>query len=170
MDPCTKIELSGFKSYKDAAPSEPFSSRINVVVGANGSGKSNFFHAIRFVLNDAFVNMRADERQQLLHAEAVLGDAAAPNAGAVQDFIHGEMEFCYGRGCVASVNPVWDQSELEGLLDDYTKTKQLLDYLDKLAYDLRRRKPIKKRLQVTVIGPTLGAWGIKNYGVKPVKA
>ncbi|GFH18490.1 hypothetical protein HaLaN_15307, partial [Haematococcus lacustris] len=39
-------------------------------------------------------------------AEAVLGDAAAPNAGAVQDFIHGEMEFCYGRGCVASVNPV----------------------------------------------------------------
>ncbi|KAL6760771.1 hypothetical protein V8C86DRAFT_1039267 [Haematococcus lacustris] len=103
-------------------------------------------------------------------AEAVLGDAAAPNAGAVQDFIHGEMEFCYGRGCVASVNPVWDQSELEGLLDDYTKTKQLLeDYLDKLAYDLRRRKPIKKRLQVTVIGPTLGAWGIKNYGVKPVK-
>ncbi|GFH18694.1 uncharacterized protein HaLaN_15542 [Haematococcus lacustris] len=100
-------------------------------------------------------------------AEAVLGDAAAPNAGAVQDFIHGEMEFCYGRGCVASVNPVWDQSELEGLLDDYTKL--LEDYLDKLAYDLRRRKPIKKRLQVTVIGPTLGAWGIKNYGVKPVK-
>ncbi|KAL6755734.1 RecF/RecN/SMC N terminal domain-containing protein [Haematococcus lacustris] len=53
----SQIELSGFKSYKDAAPSEPFSPRINVVVGANGSGKSNFFHAIRFVLNDAFVNM-----------------------------------------------------------------------------------------------------------------
>ncbi|KAL6760778.1 RecF/RecN/SMC [Haematococcus lacustris] len=72
-----QIELSGFKSYKDAAPSEPFSPRINVVVGANGSGKSNFFHAIRFVLNDAFVNMRADERQQLLHEGA---GAAVPQA------------------------------------------------------------------------------------------
>jgi structural maintenance of chromosome 3 (chondroitin sulfate proteoglycan 6) len=104
-----QIELSGFKSYKDASPPEPFSPYINVVVGANGSGKSNFFHgngfcmvdpmcfgpssngvfsiqhstlppcsptaAIRFVLNDAFTNMRAEERQQLLHVSdmALLG-------------------------------------------------------------------------------------------------
>ncbi|KAJ8439363.1 hypothetical protein Cgig2_022500 [Carnegiea gigantea] len=50
-------------------------------VGANGSGKSNFFHvwlsingsakflyvAIRFVLSDLFQNLRSDERHALLH-------------------------------------------------------------------------------------------------------
>lgn len=42
---CTlQIELSGFKSYKQSGTPEPFSPHINVVVGANGSGKSNFFH------------------------------------------------------------------------------------------------------------------------------
>ncbi|KAG1671785.1 hypothetical protein FOA52_000162 [Chlamydomonas sp. UWO 241] len=60
------IELCGFKSYKDRLTTEPFSPKINVVVGANGSGKSNFFHAIRFLLNDV-TQMRAEERQQLLH-------------------------------------------------------------------------------------------------------
>jgi structural maintenance of chromosome 3 (chondroitin sulfate proteoglycan 6) len=40
----SQIELSGFKSYKEAATGEPLSEGINVVVGANGSGKSNFFH------------------------------------------------------------------------------------------------------------------------------
>lgn len=39
-------------------------------VGANGSGKSNFFHAIRFVLSDIFVQLRAEDRQQLLHEGA----------------------------------------------------------------------------------------------------
>lgn len=39
-----QIELCGFKSYKDKLLTAPFSPKINVVVGANGSGKSNFFH------------------------------------------------------------------------------------------------------------------------------
>jgi len=43
----SQIELHGFKSYKEASISEPFSPGINVVVGANGSGKSNFFHGER---------------------------------------------------------------------------------------------------------------------------
>ncbi|KAF8989039.1 P-loop containing nucleoside triphosphate hydrolase protein [Cyathus striatus] len=46
---------------------EPFSSRHNVVVGRNGSGKSNFFAAIRFVLSDAYTSMSREERQALLH-------------------------------------------------------------------------------------------------------
>eukprot|EP00889_Picochlorum_renovo_P007796 jgi/Picre1/34826/NNA_002292.t1 len=47
--------------------------KINVVVGANGSGKSNFFHAIRFVLNvldDSSGALRQEERQRLLHEGA----------------------------------------------------------------------------------------------------
>ncbi|GAX82234.1 hypothetical protein CEUSTIGMA_g9662.t1 [Chlamydomonas eustigma] len=64
-----QIELCGFKTYKDRLETDLFSPKINVVVGANGSGKSNFFHAIRFVLNDVN-SMRVEERQSLLHEGA----------------------------------------------------------------------------------------------------
>lgn len=46
---------------------EPFSPGTNVIVGRNGSGKSNFFAAIRFVLSDAYTQMGREERQALLH-------------------------------------------------------------------------------------------------------
>lgn len=46
---------------------EPFSPGTNVVVGRNGSGKSNFFAAIRFVLSDAYTQLGREERQALLH-------------------------------------------------------------------------------------------------------
>jgi structural maintenance of chromosome 3 (chondroitin sulfate proteoglycan 6) len=68
-----QIELCGFKSYKDKLVTDEFSERINCVVGANGSGKSNFFHAIRFVLNDV-VAFRPEDRQQLLHVRAPLSE------------------------------------------------------------------------------------------------
>lgn len=38
-----------------------------MIVGRNGSGKSNFFAAIRFVLSDAYTQMGREERQALLH-------------------------------------------------------------------------------------------------------
>ncbi len=34
-----QVIIEGFKSYKDQLVIDPFSERINVVVGANGSGK-----------------------------------------------------------------------------------------------------------------------------------
>lgn len=46
---------------------EPFSPGTNVVVGRNGSGKSNFFAAIRFVLGDDYNNVGREDRQALLH-------------------------------------------------------------------------------------------------------
>ncbi|KAG0033841.1 Structural maintenance of chromosomes protein 3 [Podila clonocystis] len=61
------IIIQGFKSYKDQTITEPFSGQHNVIVGRNGSGKSNFFAAIRFVLSDAYTNMGREERQSLLH-------------------------------------------------------------------------------------------------------
>ena len=39
-------------------------------MGANGSGKSNFFHAIRFVIGDVFSSLRAEDRARLLHEGA----------------------------------------------------------------------------------------------------
>ncbi|RKO97584.1 RecF/RecN/SMC protein [Caulochytrium protostelioides] len=62
-----QIILQGFKSYKEQTVIEPFSSRHNVIVGRNGSGKSNFFWAIRFVLGDAYTSLTREERQSLLH-------------------------------------------------------------------------------------------------------
>ncbi|CAF1862831.1 unnamed protein product [Brassica oleracea] len=50
------------RATKKAVPKED--------VGANGSGKSNFFHAIRFVLSDIFQNLRNEDRHALLHEGA----------------------------------------------------------------------------------------------------
>ncbi|WVQ96685.1 hypothetical protein IAU59_003791 [Kwoniella sp. CBS 9459] len=61
------ITIQGFKSYRDQVAVDPFSPGHNVVVGRNGSGKSNFFSAIRFVLSDQYTKMSREERQRLLH-------------------------------------------------------------------------------------------------------
>ncbi|TPX14356.1 uncharacterized protein E0L32_005552 [Thyridium curvatum] len=62
-----QLIIQGFKSYKDQTVMEPFSPGVNVIVGRNGSGKSNFFAAIRFVLGDAYTQLSREERQSLLH-------------------------------------------------------------------------------------------------------
>lgn len=64
-----QVRIQGFKSYKEQISTEPFSPRLNVVVGKNGSGKSNFFKAIEFVLGDEeeYKRLGAQGRQQLLH-------------------------------------------------------------------------------------------------------
>eukprot|EP00913_Durusdinium_trenchii_P010461 g9808.t1 len=49
---------------------EDFSPGTNVVVGFNGSGKSNFFQAILFVLSDQYSSLRAETRKALLHEGA----------------------------------------------------------------------------------------------------
>ncbi|XP_073271974.1 structural maintenance of chromosomes protein 3 [Primulina huaijiensis] len=65
-----QVVIEGFKSYREQVATETFSPKVNCVVGANGSGKSNFFHAIRFVISDLFHNLRSEERQALLHEGA----------------------------------------------------------------------------------------------------
>lgn len=65
-----RITISGFKSYRDAIAVGPYSPGHNVVVGRNGSGKSNFFDAVRFVLSDTFSSLRAEDRVSLLHEGA----------------------------------------------------------------------------------------------------
>nr|POE68624.1 structural maintenance of chromosomes protein 3 [Quercus suber] len=65
-----QVIIEGFKSYREQVATEPFSPKVNCVVGANGSGKTNFFHAIRFVLSDLFQNLRSEDRHALLHEGA----------------------------------------------------------------------------------------------------
>ncbi|XP_039283231.1 structural maintenance of chromosomes protein 3 [Nilaparvata lugens] len=62
-----QVIIHGFKSYREQTIVEPFDRRHNVVVGRNGSGKSNFFYAIQFVLSDEFSHLRPEQRQALLH-------------------------------------------------------------------------------------------------------
>ncbi|KAK3611250.1 hypothetical protein CHS0354_003879 [Potamilus streckersoni] len=62
-----QVIIQGFRSYRDQTVVEPFSPKHNVIVGRNGSGKSNFFYAIQFVLSDEFSHLRPEQRQALLH-------------------------------------------------------------------------------------------------------
>ena len=62
-----QVIIQGFRSYREQVICEPFSPKHNVIVGRNGSGKSNFFFAIQFVLSDEFSHLRPDQRQSLLH-------------------------------------------------------------------------------------------------------
>ena len=66
-----QVIISGFRSFRSQSEIEPFSPGHNVIVGRNGSGKSNFFDAIQFVLlGPRFVNLRPEDRQHLLHEGA----------------------------------------------------------------------------------------------------
>lgn len=62
-----RISIQGFKTYKNLTVIDGITPDLNVVVGKNGSGKSNFFAAIRFLLSDAYTHMSREERQSLLH-------------------------------------------------------------------------------------------------------
>ncbi|GCC21128.1 hypothetical protein chiPu_0019595, partial [Chiloscyllium punctatum] len=62
-----QVIIQGFRSYRDQTIVDPFSSKHNVIVGRNGSGKSNFFYAIQFVLSDEFSHLRPEQRLALLH-------------------------------------------------------------------------------------------------------
>ena len=69
-----QLDIQGFKSYKDQAGVEDFSPGLNTIVGRNGSGKSNFFKAIQFVLGEKLFSSTVHaQRAELLH-EGV-GDA-----------------------------------------------------------------------------------------------
>lgn len=66
-----QVIIRGFKTYKEQTTlDEDFSPGTNVVVGFNGSGKSNFFQAILFVLSDQYSSLRAETRKALLHEGA----------------------------------------------------------------------------------------------------
>mmetsp|Transcript_16254 Transcript_16254/g.35186 ORF Transcript_16254/g.35186 Transcript_16254/m.35186 type:complete len:1212 (-) Transcript_16254:224-3859(-) len=66
-----QVIIRGFKTYKEQTSlDQDFSPGTNVVVGFNGSGKSNFFQAILFVLSDQYTSLRAESRRAILHEGA----------------------------------------------------------------------------------------------------
>eukprot|EP00758_Cryptobia_borreli_P002890 Tbor_TRINITY_DN3370_c0_g1::TRINITY_DN3370_c0_g1_i1::g.23549::m.23549/K06669/SMC3, CSPG6; structural maintenance of chromosome 3 (chondroitin sulfate proteoglycan 6) len=61
------IIISGFRSYREHRFESNLSPKHNVIVGRNGSGKSNFFAAVQFVLSEKFSNLQQKERHELFH-------------------------------------------------------------------------------------------------------
>eukprot|EP00835_Amoeboradix_gromovi_P004430 NODE_345_length_10548_cov_0.306728.p1 type:complete len:1029 gc:universal NODE_345_length_10548_cov_0.306728:3629-6715(+) len=58
------VQLKHFKSYQNTQVE--LQSGLNVICGRNGSGKSNFFWAIRFALGEAYSHLSRQERQSLI--------------------------------------------------------------------------------------------------------
>ncbi len=79
-----QLIISGFRSFRNQREIETFSPKHNVIVGRNGSGKSNFFDAIQFVLlAPKFSNLRQEDRQQLQKIRYLPKDTA-PRVGFSQ--------------------------------------------------------------------------------------
>lgn len=70
------ITICGFKSYKKKVHLE-LSPGHNVIVGSNGSGKSNIYSALEFVLSSKYDLLRSEQRKQLLHDAGQSGVVSA---------------------------------------------------------------------------------------------
>lgn len=65
MTRITKVELTGFKSFRKQTVI-PFFEGMTAIVGENGSGKSNLFDAISFVMGRRSSELRADRFEHLI--------------------------------------------------------------------------------------------------------
>ena len=65
MTKINKVELTGFKSFRKRL-SVPFFEGVTAIVGENGSGKSNLFDAVSFVMGRRSSQLRADRLEQLI--------------------------------------------------------------------------------------------------------
>ncbi|CAB0034623.1 unnamed protein product [Trichogramma brassicae] len=61
-----QIILEGFKSYGERTVVEPFHPGHTVIIGKNGAGKSNFFAAIQFLLNNELFHLSDIQKQGFL--------------------------------------------------------------------------------------------------------
>lgn len=61
------IIISGFRSYREQLFPDGFSSNVNLILGKNGSGKSNLFAAIKFVLDEKYASISEAQRKELFY-------------------------------------------------------------------------------------------------------
>ncbi len=65
-----KIEIEGFKSYKNKTILEGFDLNFNCITGSNGSGKSNIIDAVAFLLGISTLSIiRACRYKDLLYKD-----------------------------------------------------------------------------------------------------
>ncbi len=84
------IVLDGFKSYAHRQQLSDLDSHFNAITGQNGSGKSNIFDALCFVMGIANVKrMRANDKRELIFKS---GNAGVQSAHVVIEFINDDVD------------------------------------------------------------------------------
>ena len=63
------VVMKRYKSYREMLYMDELSKGINLIIGANGNGKSNFLDSIMYVLTDKYQNMRQEDKKLLLHED-----------------------------------------------------------------------------------------------------
>ena len=69
-----QVVISGFRSFRNQSENEPFSPKHNVIVGRNGSGKSNILDSICLVLGISNLSqVRVGNLQELVYKQGQAG-------------------------------------------------------------------------------------------------
>ena len=63
------VVIKRYKSYREMLYMDELSKGVNLIIGANGNGKSNFLDSIMYVLTDKYQNMRQEDKKLLLHED-----------------------------------------------------------------------------------------------------
>ena len=61
--------MKRYKSYREMLYMDELSKGVNLIIGSNGNGKSNFLDSIMYVLTDKYQNMRQEDKKLLLHED-----------------------------------------------------------------------------------------------------
>ena len=65
------IRIKNFKSYKNLTEAGPFHPKINIIVGPNGTGKSNFLDSILFVLGKRAGQLRFRKLSDMINLKNI---------------------------------------------------------------------------------------------------
>ncbi len=182
MTRINKVELTGFKSFRKRL-SIPFFEGVTAVVGENGSGKSNLFDAVSFVMGRRSSQLRADRLEQLIfnggdryqpaeNAEVIL---TLDNAdGAFDRFLDNGQptpEITIGRRITrkTSTYTFMGKTCLRGTLDELLETAKIDPDGQQLIAQGRiteiiRRSPVRRREILDEVS------GIAAYDEKRKKA
>lgn len=117
-----QIVLCGFKSYRDRTVIYDLDPELNIIVGKNGSGKSNIFNAIRYVLGDVTANFRNSSIAQRGSEGYV--ELLFDNSDKRFLTIEGDVKI---RRSVDNPKEYW-------LNDKQTPHKEVLDYLESAGF------------------------------------
>ncbi|KAL7669324.1 hypothetical protein ACOME3_009986 [Neoechinorhynchus agilis] len=121
-----KLTITNFTSYQDSGGSVDFDPRLNVIVGRNGSGKSNIFRAVEFVLCDsksedgklAFLNTNVNPELGM-SVEMILSsrgeDTISGGETSVKRVMQGNKDQYYVNGKLASKMQVANLLQASGL-------------------------------------------------------
>ena len=126
-----QITIQGFKSYKDQTIIEPFSPKHNVIIGRNGSGKSNFFAAIRFVLSDQYTQLGREDRAALLHEGA---GSAVMSAYVEVDFDNSDDRFPTGTKDVVLRRTIGQKKDEYSLNRKNTTKQEVMNMLESAGF------------------------------------